>query len=164
MEISEESLRKSLDDLVSRADVRKNLEDIAREARSALIADPTRQAVSMPVELLTSNLPPPIRSCRVFVLRASKEANIERHCNSYQRVVSFAGSGNISTLGPEGWKSQNLSSDRSLPIERRWHGVDKNIWHQPKAGPEDWVAIAFHTALESELQDEYWEGEAPPPV
>ncbi len=97
-----------------------------------------------------------------FVLRASREASIERHRNSYQRVVSLAGTGTVRTLGPEGWKSHELSSDRSLPLDRRWHGVDKDIWHQPMAGREDWVAVAFHTALESELQDEYWDGEAPP--
>jgi hypothetical protein len=166
METSEKLLLETLDDLVFRTDVQKTLENLARQARSGLAAEPEQRAASLPVDLGTfpSNLPPTIRSCRVFVLRASRKAGIERHRNSYQRVVSFTGTGNISTLGLEGWKSRELSSDRSLPLDRRWHGVDKDIWHQPTAGPDSWVAIAFHTALESELLDEYWDDEAPPPV
>lgn len=165
METSEKLLLETLDDLVFRADVQKTLEDLVRQAQSGLAAEPERPASSLPVDLriFPSNLPPTIRSCRVFVLRAFREAKVERHRNSSQRVVSFAGTGTIRTLGPVGSKSHELLSDRSLPLERRWHRVDENIWHQPMAGPDNWVAIAFHTTLESELQDEYWDGETPPP-
>ncbi len=164
MQISERLLLETLDDLVFRADVQKAVENVAREAHSNFTADPDRPASSVPVELdiFPPNLPPIIRSCRVFVLRASREADIERHANSYQRVVSFAGTGTIRTLGSEGWKYRELSSDRSLPLDRRWHGTNENIWHQPMAGPEGWVAIAFHTATEDELRDEYWDDEGAP--
>jgi hypothetical protein len=30
------------------------------------------------------------------------------------------------------------------------------------AGPDDWVAIAFHTAPEDKLQDGYWDDEGAP--
>lgn len=166
MEISEKALLETLDDLVFRAGIQKALKDVAQQAQNGLTAEPDRPAVSIPVELelFPSNLPPTIRSCRVFVLRAASKTSIERHTNSYQRVVSFSGPGSIRTLSRDGWISHKLSSDRSLPLDRRWHGVGENVWHQPMAGPENWVAIAFHTAPADELQDEYWDNEETPPA
>ncbi len=68
METPEKLLLETLDALVFRADVQKTLEDSARQAQNGFTGEPEQPAYSLPVNLgiFPSNLPPTIRSCRVF--------------------------------------------------------------------------------------------------
>jgi hypothetical protein len=55
------------------------------------------------------------------------------------------------------WRSHRVTSEPDGGIDTRWASLPANIWHQPVAGEEDWAVIAFHTASEKDLIDEYQE-------
>ena len=119
--------------------------------------DPERltAAVQVSLSVFGDNLPSEIKSCRVFALRAGLASRTECHPNSHQRMLSLAGTGEIKVFDGLEPHTVSLRSDRGGPLELRWGSLQENIWHQPIAGPKDWVVLTFHTAIEAELIDEY---------
>ena len=127
------------------------------ETKAMLDADSERltAAVQVSLSVFGDSLPPEIKSCRVFALRAGLGSGIECHPNSHQRVLSLEGTGEIRVFDDSAPYSVSLRSDMGGPLELRWGSLQENIWHQPVAGVEDWVVLTFHTASEAELIDEY---------
>jgi len=108
-----------------------------------------------PLGVLTTRLPPEIRSAWVFVLRAGADTGAERHPNSHQRMMSFEGSGDLQTGEPGNWQSNVLVSDHDAPLERRWISIPTNVWHRPVIdAAADWAVVSFHTVPAEELIEE----------
>ena len=127
------------------------------ETKAMLDADSERltAAVQVSLSVFGDSLPPEIKSCRVFALRAGLGSRTECHPNSHQRVLSLEGTGEIRVFDDSAPYSVSLRSDMGGPLELRWGSLQENIWHQPVAGMENWVVLTFHTASEAELIDEY---------
>lgn len=127
------------------------------DTKTMLDADPERltAAVQVSLSVFGDTLPPEIKSCRVFALRAGLESRTECHPNSHQRVLSLQGTGDIRVFDDPEPFAVSLQSEMDGPLELRWGSLQENIWHQPVAGMADWVVLTFHTASEAELIDEY---------
>ena len=120
-----------------------------------------------PIPLETfGEMPPSIQSVWIFILRGGTDTGAERHPNSHQRMMTFAGTGDmkIDAKGTPNdvddeseiaWRSHVLVSDAAVTLERRWISIPKNIWHRPviPAGA-DWVVVSFHTVSAEELIEE----------
>ncbi len=115
-----------------------------------------------------------VRLCRAFLLRrGARMGTPERHRNSVQRLVSYRGRGRIHQ-GGEGGGPGDLrpraiyspgAGDRGpdapggRDIGRFWDIVPPVVWHYPEAGvDEDWATVTFHSAGETDILDELWEG------
>lgn len=111
----------------------------------------------IPLEVFGDGLPAGIQSAWVFILRAGVSTGAERHPNSHQRMMSFAGTGDLQTREENvtAWTSNVLKSGRVTPLEQRWISIPPNVWHQPviPAG-QDWVVVSFHTVPAEELIEE----------
>ena len=163
----ERSLLETLDKVVHSAQVRPQIEPIVERVRADLARKPEALMAWEPVPLeIFGALPPSIQSGWVFILRAGADTGAERHANSHQRMMTFAGSGDMK-LDAKGtpndveveseiaWKSHILVSDSAAPVDRRWISIPKNIWHRPVVAKEtDWVVVSFHTVLAEELIEE----------
>ena len=157
-----------LDKIVKSDEVRSNILPIVKRVGEDLARKPDALMTWEPVALETfgDNLPRAIQSGWVFVLRAGADTGAERHPNSHQRMVTFAGTGDmkidakgtpndVETESEIAWRSHILVSDSDAPLERRWISIGKNIWHRPviPAGA-DWVVVSFHTVPATELIEE----------
>jgi hypothetical protein len=156
MDQHEKELLRKLESLLGNERTRIAIDTAISAAKMQLAADRQRIAGSVPVSLskFGDSLPSDIKSCRVFALRAGSEFKIERHPNSHQRVLSLEGTGKIRVFAEPGPWTFSLRSDSAGPLELRWASVRENMWHQPVAGNENWVVLAFHTASEGKLIDE----------
>jgi len=151
--ICEEKLLQILDDRVRRTDLTLQI----RQVKQQLEDDPSILAGTVPLSLkiFGEDLPKMIRSARLFSLRAQTEFKTERHPNSLQRVVSLEGDGEIEVKDSSNPLVLSLVSGANLELSKRWASVERNIWHQPRAGNSDWVVLTFHEATEKELIDQY---------
>lgn len=86
---------------------------------------------------------------RVYGAKLGSKAKVERHPNSFQVLVSIRGKGSTKTFGPNGDFIEGTFNDRY------WSFVPENVWHEPIAATNDWVAVTFHSAPESTLIYEY---------
>ena len=164
----ERSLLETLDRIVRSEEIRARIQpvvervsaDLARKPEDALMA-----WESVPLETFGA-LPASIKSGWIFILRAGLDTGAERHPNSHQRMLTFAGSGDMK-LDAKGapndvedeseimWHSHVLVSDDAAPLERRWISIPKNIWHRPVIPKgADWAVVSFHTAPAEELIEE----------
>ena len=128
--------------------INKTILDVVSELKAS---DSISITKNIPIEKLSTQLPEEIRLCRIFALKANTKSKIERHPNSIQRTFTYFGEGDTKILENNVWKS-NI---RTSSTNDRWLSVPKNTWHQPISLSSDWVTITFHTALESEIIDEY---------
>lgn len=164
----ERSILETLDKIVQSPPVRARIEPIVERVRADLARKPDALMSWEPVELETfgEQLPSSIQSGWVFVLRAGVDTGAERHPNSHQRMMTFAGSGDMkmdATGRPNevdgeseiAWHSHVLVSDAKEPMERRWVSIPRNVWHRPviPKGAE-WVVVSFHTVPADELIEE----------
>jgi hypothetical protein len=128
--------------------------DLVRKTEAVMTWEP------IPLSTFNEKLPPEICSGWVFVLRAGTDTGPERHPNSHQRMMSYAGSGDLQTGNgrPDGeimWSSNLLVSDSKIALERRWASIPPNVWHRPVVATEsDWVVVSFHTVSAAELIEE----------
>ncbi|HST29247.1 MAG TPA: hypothetical protein VLK27_00225 [Chthoniobacterales bacterium] len=164
----ERSVLEQLDKIVQSDEVRSQIlpivnrvgEDLARKPDALMTWEP------IALEIFGDKLPPAIESGWVFVLRAGTDTGAERHPNSHQRMMTFAGTGDmkidakgtpneVETESEIAWRSHILVSDSGVPLERRWISIPKNIWHRPVI-PNDgeWVVVSFHTVSAAELIEE----------
>src|SRR5215471_11546848 len=139
----ERSLLEALDTALRSESVREHIRTIVARVREQL----TRKKESLmtwepfPLQIL-GTLPSEIRSGWVFVLRAGADTGAERHPNSHQRMMSFAGGGDLQTGEPGNWKSNALVSDPDAPLDRRWISIPTNVWHRPIINAEtDWAVV-----------------------
>lgn len=167
MHEEERSLLQRLDKIVRLEPVRAQIRPVVERVR----ADLARQADALmaweviPLETFGA-LPPAIRSGWVFILRAGADTGAERHPNSHQRMMTFAGTGDMkmdATSSPQDveaeseikWQSNVLVSDTNAPLDRRWISIPKNVWHRPVIPKgRDWVVVSFHTVPGAELIEE----------
>ena len=164
----ERSLLETLDKIVQSDEVRSRILPIVNHVREDLVRKPTALMTwePIPLELFGENLPPAIESGWVFVLRVGADTGAERHPNSHQRMMTFAGSGDmmidakgtpneVAAESEIAWRSHILVSDGDAPLERRWISIPKNIWHRPVIPKDgDWVVVSFHTVSAAELIEE----------
>jgi hypothetical protein len=163
----ERSILETLDQIVRSEEVRSRIGPIVERVRADLARKPDALMTWEPVPLETfGSLPAAIQSGWVFILRAGADTGAERHANSHQRMMTFAGSGDMK-LDAKGtpndveaeseiaWRSHILVSDAGAALEGRWISIPKNIWHRPVVSKEaDWVVVSFHTVSAEELIEE----------
>ena len=152
----EPSTLRTLDELLQLDAVRAYVWAIVQRVRADLSRKPEAVMAWEPIPLeVFDNLPTEIKSSWVFVLRAGTNTGPERHPNSHQRMMSFAGGGDLQTGELDVWKSNVLTSDPAAPWEQRWVSIPPNVWHQPVVPNEsDWVVVSFHTVPAEELIEE----------
>ena len=157
MTLMERPQLEALDMALRQDNVHENIRSVVRRVRDQL-ARRKYELMSwepFPLEILSTTLPPEIRSSWVFVLRAGANTGAERHPNSHQRMMSFEGGGDMQTGEPGKWKSNVLVSDPDAPLEQRWISIPRNIWHRPVINAEtDWAVVSFHTVPAEELIEE----------
>jgi len=156
--LQERELLTALDAAVFSPAALKHIQTVVRRVDECLTAGTNNIAWEpLPLERLDSALPPMIRSAWIFILRAGVNTGAERHPNSHQRMMSFAGTGAMAvreSLESE-WTQNVLISDVREPLERRWISIPPNVWHQPDTPPgSDWVVVSFHTVPAEELIEE----------
>jgi hypothetical protein len=158
----------ALDKIVQSEPVCSRIEPIVERIRADLARKPDALMSWEPVELETfgEQLPATIRSGWIFVLRGGVDTGAERHPNSHQRMMTFAGSGDMkmdATGRPNeveveseiAWHSHVLVSDARAPLERRWISIPRNVWHRPVIpNGAEWVVVSFHTVPADELIEE----------
>ena len=153
----ERSRLEALDRALRSKNVRDHIRSVVARVREQLARgkDELMSWEPFPLEILSTTLPPEIRSSWVFVLRAGANTGAERHPNSHQRMMSFEGGGDIQTGEPGNWQSNVLVSDPDAPLERRWISIPPNVWHRPVIDAEaDWAVVSFHTVPAEELIEE----------
>lgn len=109
---------------------------------------------SIPLTVFDRPLPDAIKSCWVFVVRASAETDAERHPNSHQRSMSLTGSGEFQLRELGRWTAFSLVSDPGAPRERRWVSIPQSTWHRLFVGGTSWGMLSFHTVAAEELVEE----------
>jgi len=132
------------------------MEATASRALAKLVNNPSAPMVweEIPLDIYGADLPPPIQSSWVFILRAGSTTGAERHPNSIQRMISFQGTGDLQTGGIGSWRSNLLVSESGADLEKRWICVPANEWHQAVVPSQHWVVVSFHTALAHQLIEE----------
>ena len=109
---------------------------------------------AVPLGVYGPGLPADVGSSWVFVLKRGVTTGAERHPNSRQRMVSWAGGGDFQVHDGERWRSHVLSSDPRAPLDRRWVSIPPDTWHQGVVGAKDWLVVSFHTVPAGELVEE----------
>ena len=164
----EKLLLETLDRIVRSEKVRAHILPIVARVRADLAKKSNALMSWEPVglEIFGNDLPPAIESAWLFVLRAGVDTGAERHPNSHQRMMTFAGTGDmkvdakgtpneVEAESEIAWHSHILVSDSNAPLERRWISIPKNIWHRPVIPKdEEWVVVSFHTVSAAELIEE----------
>ena len=163
----ERSLLETLDAVLRSERVRAQILPIVERVQADLAGKPDALMTWEPVPLETFDaLPPAIQSAWVFILRADTDTGAERHPNSHQRMMTFAGTGDmkidaigtpndVETESEIAWRSHVLVSDPNAPFEKRWISIPQNIWHRPVIPiGADWVVVSFHTVPAEELIEE----------
>ena len=154
----ERTILEALDEIVRSPKLHAFLDPAVVRVRGNLRTHPASVMAWEPLPLAPfGELPSPIRSAWIFVLRAGANTGAERHPNSHQRMMSYVGAGDMQTRATtdEPWQSNLLISDSGAPLEQRWISISQNIWHQPVISPDnDWVVVSFHTVPAEELIEE----------
>ena len=153
----ERSRLEMLDTALRSESVREHIRSIVVRVREQLAhrKDALMSWEGFPLDVLSTTLPPEIRSAWVFVLRAGADTGAERHPNSHQRMMSFEGSGDLQTGEPGKWQSNVLVSRPDAPLEQRWISIPPNVWHRPVIdAAADWAVVSFHTVPAEELIEE----------
>jgi hypothetical protein len=168
MTSEERTLLETLDAIVRSKQVQAQISPIIERVRLDLERKPDALMTWEPVPLAIfgNTLPKEIRSGWIFVLRAGADTGVERHPNSHQRMMTFAGTGDmkidikaakndVASESEIEWRSNVLISDPSVPLEQRWISIPPNVWHRPviQMGA-DWVVASFHTVPATELIEE----------
>jgi hypothetical protein len=169
MTTDERAIVEALDRAVRSGDAQIRIRPIVERVRTDLARKPNAVMTWEPIPLTTYSggvLPGQIESSWIFVLRAGANTGAERHPNSHQRMMSFAGTGDMQIGRPKSeakvnygadieWQSNLLISNQDAPLEKRWISIPQNVWHQPVVSQsEDWVVVSFHTVPAEQLIEE----------
>jgi hypothetical protein len=152
---SERDILESLDRAIRAQRAAAFLSSLAADVSAVLKTDPAARLAwqSVPLDIY-DGVPEGIASSWVFVLRAGCSSGAERHPNSIQRVMSYAGKADMRTWDGQRWVSNLLKSDPGEALDTRWLSIPLNVWHRPVMSDVDWVVVSFHTASASELIEE----------
>lgn len=153
IDFKEKTILEKLDQIIREPQIINLLISLIEEAKNEKFFPITE---NIPLSLFKDKLPRQINLCRIFILPPNTKSKIEKHKNSFQRTVTVFGSGDTKILNNDLWIS-NVKRADGKTIEERWLSVPEDTWHQPISGKEDWITVTFHTALESDIVDEYRE-------
>ncbi len=156
MNSDERSILESLDALFQLDGITEAIDPIVKRVERRLEQDPGAVMAwePIPLSIYGESLPSFIRSSWVFILRARTATGPERHPNSQQRMMSYRGTGDMQTGGPDRWQSNPLISEPAADLERRWISIPVNVWHQCVVPDGNWVVVSFHTVPAEELIEE----------
>jgi hypothetical protein len=157
-----------LDEIVRSEQLCSQLEPIVERVHAELARKPDALMTwePVPVTIFGDALPKEIRSAWIFILRAGVDTGAERHANSHQRMMTFAGTGDmkidiksskndVASESEIEWRSNVLIGGPDAPLEQRWISIPPNIWHRPVIPTGgDWVVVSFHTVPADELIEE----------
>ena len=107
----------------------------------------------VPLESFGPTLPPAIRSCWIFVIRAGAATTAERHPNSHQRSLSLTGTGTFDVRERNAWEPHTLVSD-AVNLEKAWVTIPPSTWHRLSVASEPWGMVSFHTVPAHDLVEE----------
>lgn len=152
----ERTILEQLNETLRSSDIRSRIDPIVTRVANALAKNLPATMAWEPIPLSTYEgmLSAEIQSSWVFILRAGATTGAERHPNSHQRMISFAGSGDLQTGGEGNWVSHLLTSHPGDLLEQRWASIPINVWHQAVVPGADWVVVSFHTVPAEELIEE----------
>lgn len=145
--INDEAVRAKLESLVARVEAR-----LTQDTAAVMAYEPA------PLEWYGKELPGPIRSSWVFILRAQTNTGAERHPNSQQRMAAYRGTGDMQVWRDQQWQSNFLRSESGASLEDRWVSIPVNVWHQVVVPENNWVVVSFHTVPAEELIEERPDG------
>ena len=116
MNNDEQKILETLDEILKENSVVKTINSVVLEAEKELnnlhIPSVTK---TVPLKIFQNKLPEFINLCRVFILRANTKSKIERHTNSFQRTMTWKGSGETKILENNKWiLAYKKSSDGNL--------------------------------------------------
>jgi hypothetical protein len=168
MQKEEQLILQTLDEIVRSEPVRTKLEPIVKRVHAELARKATALMTwePVPLEFFGADLPALLRSAWIFVLRDGADTGAERHPNSHQRMMTFAGTGDmqidvklarneVNSESEISWQSNVLVSDPRAPLEGRWISIPPNVWHRPVVAiGADWIVVSFHTVPATELIEE----------
>ena len=152
----EREILQILDGIINKVSIRSAINPIVSRVEQKLNQDSEAKLTweSVPLVIYGKQLPNGIRSSWVFVIPPQTTTGAERHPNSYQRMMSYRGSGDLQIWDGDKWNSNILVSDLDKGIGKRWVSIPTNIWHQAVVGKENWVVVSFHTVPDDELIEE----------
>ena len=148
-------ITEQLDALVFQKDVLPEIESLATRLSDQLQASPDGAFVraELPLALFGKSLPADIQSGNVYVIRPSVSSGLERHPNSHQRSMAFAGEG-VFQLGIGSPASHTINIHSSSSAAERWVSIPPNTWHQAIASIDYWTVVTFHTASAPDIINE----------
>jgi hypothetical protein len=153
---AERALLQSLEAAINDAAVVAKLEPLVAQVEARLAQDPAAVMAyePVPLEWYGKELPEPIRSSWVFILRARTNTGAERHPNSQQRMAAYRGTGDMQVWRAQQWQSTVLKSEVGTSLADRWVSIPVNVWHQVVVPENNWVVVSFHTVPAAELIEE----------
>jgi len=158
MNEEERKLLQSIDQILQEPSVAEKIDQIADGVKAKSSGkEETMAWATIPLEIYKGKLPQGIRSSWVFLLKEGLNSGAEhhRHPNSYQRVRSWRGTGDLQVWIEDHWQSHILLDDFHAKTEDQWASIPPNVWHQAVAPAEQhWIVISFHTAAADELIEE----------
>ena len=143
-------MRKDLESFLENSQLNKLVERAEEEILSRLKNGSGSFSVAItPGQIPEIEFPQFAQLIRVYGAKVGHKAKVERHPNSFQTLVSIHGRGKTRTFNPNrGFVDGTFNN-------LYWSFVPENVWHEPVADSNDWVAVTFHSAPESVLIDEY---------
>jgi hypothetical protein len=96
-------------------------------------------------------LPVPIKSCWIFLLKKGVPSGCHYHPNSVQHMVAINGEGR-SEVGGVSRPIIPIGSGR-YSIEEKWHVIGRNVPHEFFPEREDMAVVSFHTCETTELEE-----------
>ena len=158
MDSRERELLLGIDSIVRKNNVIEMIDSMVARIEQRLNTDKDSIMAWEPVPLYLygESLPDMILSSWIFIIRAGmiSGAEMHRHPNSHQRVISFRGNGDLQVWENDGWKSNPLVSDLQGDLESRWASIPTNVWHQVVTSEKNWVVVSFHTVVAEDLIEE----------
>jgi hypothetical protein len=101
---------------------------------------------TIPVEL-----PAPIKSCWIFLLKRDVPSGSHYHPNSVQHMVALNGQGRSNVGGAE--RAMITFGSARHSIKEKWHVIGEGIPHEFFPEGEDMAVVSFHTCAAAELEE-----------
>ena len=133
---------------------------LARVERS-LTDHPDQPQAWEPLTLgaLPFKVPPGVRSCWVFVLRAGALFGAERHPNSHQRTVALSGDALFELFIDDSWSQRPMRAKNSEKDSASAVSIPPSVWHRITVGHMNFVSMSFHSVPAEQLIEETPVGE-----
>ena len=96
-------------------------------------------------------LPPPIKSCWIFLLKRNVPSGSHYHPNSIQHMIVLNGHGRSKVGGVE--RAMIPFGAAGHSIEEKWHVIGEGVPHEFFPEDEDMAVVSFHTCDAAELEE-----------